>query len=152
MVNRFERFSSAISEIHKCWHKLAAEEMEKCGLKGPHAFYLATLYRFEDGLTATQLSDLCGKDKSDVSRTVASMEQYGLVIKECNSNNNYRAKIKLTEYGMECAEHVRKLASAAVEMAGGEISDDKRAIFYETLELIADNLKFISEQGLPPVK
>lgn len=152
MVNRFERFSSGISKIHKCWHKLAAEEMEKCGLKGPHAFYLVTLYRYEDGLTATQLSDICGKDKSDVSRTVASMEQYGLIVKEGSSNNNYRAKIKLTEYGRTLAEYVRKLASVAVEMAGGEIPDDRRALFYETLEQIADNLEFISEQGLPPVK
>ena len=152
MVGRFERFSSAISEIHKCWHKLAAVEMEKCGLKGPHAFYLVTLYRYEDGLTATQLSDLCGKDKSDVSRTVASMEQHGLITKEGSSNNNYRAKIKLTEAGKTAAEHVRKLAIVAVEMAGGEIPDERRAIFYETLEQIADNLQFISEQGLPPVK
>lgn len=29
MVDRFERFSFAISEISRCWHKLAAEEMEK---------------------------------------------------------------------------------------------------------------------------
>ena len=152
MISRFERFSSGISEIHKCWHKLAAEEMEKCGLKGPHAFYLVTLYRYEDGLTATQLAELCGKDKSDVSRTVASMEQYGLITKEGSSNNNYRAKIKLTEYGRESAEHVRKLASVAVEMAGGEIPAEHRAVFYEVLEQIADNLKLISEQGLPPVK
>ena len=33
MVDRFERFSFAISEISRCWHKIAAEEMEAYGLK-----------------------------------------------------------------------------------------------------------------------
>ena len=35
MVDRFERFSLAISEISKYWHLLAAEEMEKYSLKAP---------------------------------------------------------------------------------------------------------------------
>ena len=29
MVERFERFSYAISEISRCWHKIAGEEMQK---------------------------------------------------------------------------------------------------------------------------
>ena len=34
---RFEKFSLAISEISRCWHKLAGDEMLRYGLKGPHA-------------------------------------------------------------------------------------------------------------------
>ena len=37
MIDRFERFSVAIAEISRCWHKLATEEMKKYGLKGSHA-------------------------------------------------------------------------------------------------------------------
>ena len=33
MVERFERFSLAIFEISRYWHKLAAEEMSAYGLK-----------------------------------------------------------------------------------------------------------------------
>ena len=29
MLNRFAKFSFSIAEIDRCWHKLAAEEMEK---------------------------------------------------------------------------------------------------------------------------
>ena len=38
MIERFERFSFAISEISRYWHKITATEMEKYGLKGaqPH--------------------------------------------------------------------------------------------------------------------
>ena len=45
MVERFARFSLAIFEISRCWHKLAAEEMAAYGLRGAHAIYLTAMYR-----------------------------------------------------------------------------------------------------------
>ena len=90
MVDRFERFSFAISEISRYWHKITAEEMEKYGLKGPHSVYLTAMYRYPDGITAPQLCELCGKDKSDVSRAMSLMERKGLVRKEGIYQNCYR--------------------------------------------------------------
>ena len=82
MLERFETFSLAISEISKYWHKLTTDEMEKYGLKGPHSIYLLVMAKHEEGLTAPQICELCGKDKADVSRTMSVMEQKGLVTKE----------------------------------------------------------------------
>ena len=78
MLERFARFSLAISEIDRCWHKLAAEEMSKYELNSPHAVYLTTLYRYADGITAAKLGELCGKNKADVSRMIAILEKKGL--------------------------------------------------------------------------
>lgn len=149
MVDRFERFSFAISEISKYWHKITAEEMEKYGLKGPHSIYLVTMYRYPEGITATQLCELCGKDKSDVSRMMSMMEKKGLVKKEGIHQNLYRGVFKLTPEGMEAAKHVRKRASLAVEYAGKDLTEKNREIFYEALELIASRLREISKEGLP---
>lgn len=146
MVDRFERFSYAISEISRCWHKIAADEMEKYGLKGSHAIYLTTLYRYSQGITAAKLSELSGKDKADVSRMTAIMEKKGLIVKEGSS---YRALLKLTPTGREAAEHVRGRASVAVENASRGLSDENRAIFYQALELITANLQNLCEEGLP---
>ena len=55
MVDRFERFSFAVFEISRYWHKITANEMEKYGLKGPHSVYLTAMYRYPDGITAPQL-------------------------------------------------------------------------------------------------
>ena len=44
MLDRFERFSFLVFEVSRCWHKLAAEEMEKYGLGSAQAVYLTTLY------------------------------------------------------------------------------------------------------------
>ena len=146
MVDRFERFSFAISEISRCWHKIAADEMEKYGLKGSHAIYLTTLYRYSQGVTAAKLSELSGKDKADVSRMTAIMEKNGLIVKEGSS---YRALLKLTATGREAAEHVRGRASVAVENASRGLSEEHRAVFYQALELIVSNLQNICEEGLP---
>ena len=149
MVERFERFLFTISEISRSWHKIAADEMEKYDLKGPHAIYLTTMYRYEEGITATRLSELCGKDKSDVSRMMNIMEKKGLVKKEGVNQNLYRALLKLTDEGKIAAEHVRARASLAVEIAGKDLTEEKREIFYESLETIASNLKELSKEGLP---
>lgn len=149
MIDRFEKFSFAIFEITRYWHKLASDEMAKYDLKGPHATYLTTLYRFEDGITAPQLSELCGKDKADVSRMVSIMEKKGLVIKESVGKNMYRGLLKLTDEGKKAARQVRGRAALAVEMAGNGLSDEDRDVFYKSLDLITNNLRTLSEDGLP---
>ena len=149
MLNRFARFSLAISEIDRCWHKLAAEEMAKYELNSPHAVYLTTLYNFAEGITAAKLCELCCKNKADVSRMVAILEKKGLVRKETVGGNLYRAKLVLTEEGKQAAEHVQQRAALAVELAGSGMSEEEREIFYRCLELITSNLQTLSKDGLP---
>lgn len=148
MVERFERFTYAITELNRYWHKIAADEMSKYGLKGPFAHYILTLYRFPDGVTSVKLGELCDKNKADVSRAVVALEKKGLAVREDNNGSFYRARIKLTAEGKTAAEHVQSLAAKAVEAGGKGLTPERREIFYEALEHIAANLKSISEQGL----
>ena len=149
MLNRFARFSLAISEIDRCWHKLAAEEMAKYELNSPHAVYLTTLYNFEEGITAAKLGELCCKNKADVSRMVAILEKKGLVRKDAVGGNLYRAKLLLTDEGKRAAEHVQQRAALAVELAGSGMTDADREVFYRCLEQITANLQTLSKEGLP---
>ena len=149
MVERFERFSYAIFEISRHWHILTTEEMEKYGLKGPHSIYLVVMHRFPDGITAPQLCEYCGKDKSDVSRMMAIMEQKGLVTKESIHQNRYGGTFKLTEEGWKAAEFVCTRAALAVEIAGKDLTEEMRTAMYESLESIANNLRDLSKDGLP---
>lgn len=149
MLNRFARFSLAISEIDRCWHKLAADEMAKYDLNSPHAVYLNTLYEHKEGITASKLAELCCKNKADVSRMVSILEKKGLVKREAIGGNFYRAKLLLTNEGSTAAEHVRQSAARAVELAGAGLSDSDREVFYRCLEQITANLQELSQQGLP---
>ena len=146
MVSRFERFSFAISEIYRHWHKIAADEMEKCGLKGPYAVYFTAMCRFPEGITSAQLAEVCSRDKSDVSRAISLMEKKGLVMKE---GSTYRALIKLTDEGNKVADFINERAAHAVNLGGKGLSEDERNQFYNTLELIVSNLQAISQEGLP---
>lgn len=150
MLDRFTRFSLAIAEIYRCWHKLAAEELAGYGLNSPHAVYLNALYENSEGLTSVRLGELCGKDKADVSRMTAILERKGLLYREGAENNRYRAVLKLSPEGMELAQHVRQRASLAVELGSSGLSQENREIFYSALELIASNLTQMSKEGLPP--
>ena len=149
MLNRFARFSLAIAEIDRCWHKLASEEMEKYGLNSPHAVYMNTLYEYPEGVTAARLGELCCKDKADVSRMVAILEKKGLVRRETVGGNLYRARLMLTEDGKQAAKHVRERAATAVELAGAGLSNEEREAFYTVLEHIAANLQKLSKDGIP---
>ena len=149
MIERFEKFSLGFSEISKYWHKLAADEMEKYGLKGTHSVYLITMSKYSDGLTATELCKLCNRDKADVSRMMSIMEKNGLVSKDGSNGGIYKGAFKLTEEGRKAVEHLSKRINLAVYLAGKEVSDDKREIFYEVLDSILLNLKKLSEDGLP---
>lgn len=146
MITRFERFTYAISEINRYWHKIATHEMAKYGLKGPFAMYLTVLYRHSDGVTSVQLGELCDKNKADVSRALSVLEEKGLVVREAKNNSLYRAKIQLTKEGRLAAEQVQKAASRAVELGGGGLTDERRDIFYQVLERIADNLQIAAAQ------
>ena len=150
MIDRFEHFSYAVSEISRYWHKLTADEMEQYGLRGTHCIYLVTMEKFPEGITAPELCQLCHRDKADVSRMMSIMEKKGLVIKESIYQNRYKGVFKLTPEGAEVAKHVRLKAAYAVNYAGSELTEENRKIFYESLDSIMHNLHKLDEEGIPP--
>ena len=145
MVERFEKFSLSIAEISRCWHKLASEEMKVYGLKGAHALYLTTLYRYPQGITVPELCELCVKDKSDASRMLAILEKKELVRKE----GGYGGTVQLTEAGLQAARQVRSRVCRAVEEAGKDLSAEEREIFYKALGSITENLQRLTCEGIP---
>ena len=148
MVTRFEQFSGAVSCIHRCIQKIERVEMAKYGLKGPHAQCLLAMSRHPEGITSSELCNLCDKDKAAISRTVAELEREGMVSRNTRGNNRYRALLKLTQQGETAAEQVEARAKLAVERAGEGMTDQQRAVFYEVLGLIAGHLQEICEDGL----
>ncbi len=150
MVDRFERFSYAITEISKNWHRLASDEMEKHGLKAPHSVYLIALSKSPDGMTSSALCEACARDKADVSRMMAIMEEKDLVVKKQGVHQNlYRGVFVLTEKGRNAADEVKLRAARAVELAGKDLTEENRAIFYDALDIITANLRKLSKDGIP---
>ena len=148
MVSRFEKFSASIFTVFRYVQHLETEEMEKYGMKGSFAQYLLVMERCPEGITAAKLGKLCDKDKAAVSRALTEMQEKGLV-RRVENGGSYRAPLTLTEQGKAAAEFVQQRAKIAVEAAGAGLDEENRRIMYESLDLIAANLKRICEEGIP---
>lgn len=148
MVSRFEQFASSITCIYRYIQKIERTEMEKYGLKGPHAQCLLAMDRHPEGITSARLCDVCDRDKAAISRMVAELEEKGMVRRSENGGVRYRAQLYLTELGKAAAEHVQRRAELAVEEAGSGMTEQQRAAMYVALGLIAGNLQMICSEGL----
>lgn len=148
MIQRFELFCTSAFSISRSIQKIQRMEMEKFGLKGPHAQCLLTMSRFPEGMTAAQLCVHCDKDKAAISRTVSELEEAGMLTRACNDGKRYRSMLTLTDAGRAAASRVAQRAKTAVEQAGSGMTDEQRAVFYNTLSLIAGNLQHICDEGL----
>lgn len=148
MISKYEHFSLSISCIHQDIQKIERMEMEKFGLKGPHAQTLLALHRHPEGITAAELGQIIEKDKAAISRSVAELEEKGMLSRNQRSGSCYRALLTLTEQGIAAAQAVSEKARLAVEQAGTGLNDAQREVFYQVLAMIAGNLHAICKKGL----
>lgn len=147
MEDRFEKFSMAIFNLTRYWNKIASDVMQRYDLKGPHALYLLAMAENEEGVTSMELCEKFGRDKADVSRAINAMEKKGFVVRR--GDTVYRARIALTDAGKVLTSELNEFATKATAAAGVGIGDENRDAFYKNLEVITDNLRQMSEEGLP---
>ncbi len=148
MQSRYEQFAGSVLCLYRCIQKIQRTEMAKYGLKGSHAQCLLAASRYPEGITATELSQLTGKDKAAISRTLSELSREGLIARQCRDGQIYRSPFLLTEQGHAAAGRVEQAARLAVEQAGVGLTEEHRTIFYATLDLLATNLIRISRDGL----
>ena len=148
MVSKYEIFSTVVSCLYHNIQRIERTEMAKYGLKGPHAQCLVIMARYPDGITAARLCEICERDKAAISRTVAELEEAGLLTRREQNGVRYRVPLVLTEAGRAAAQEVNDVAGRAVEQAGAGLTDQQRNVFYDVLGLIAQKLSTISRDGL----
>lgn len=145
-MDRFEKFLNNIATIDRCWHKIAAEEMTKYGMKGPYALYFTTLRQYPEGITSAKLAELCNRNKADVSRAVSAMEKEELITRSNESGNSYRALIKLTPKGQAITKEIYDKVMKAVYISGDGLTKEERTALYHSLEIITTNLQSIETE------
>lgn len=152
MLTRYEQFSFTISCIYRQIQKIERDEMVKYGMRGAYAQYLVAMSRFPEGITSTQLCEVCDRDKAAISRAINDMEANGLIERKSAGESNYRAALILTRKGRRLADVVLERAQTAVDVAGMGLSDEERKVFYAALDLIEGNLQSMSRTGIPQKK
>jgi len=142
MTDRFETFATTIAQINRCVQKIKSAEMDAVGLRSTHVMCLYALGKEAEGLTAAQLCRTCQEDKAAVSRSVNELAERGYVRVEGQARSRvYRAKICLTERGMEVVRYINRRVNHVLDLVGRGMDDAERASFYRALALIAGNLR-----------
>ena len=142
MIQRFERFVIAITQIYRSIQKIKSQEMASLGLKGTHVMCLFQLRQHPEGLTAARLTQLCEEDKAAVSRALSELEKQGLTaVAETPGQRRYRVPITLTEKGMQMADRMDQKIMRAVCQGAQGYSEEERTVFYRVLLQVAENLQ-----------
>lgn len=145
MEKRFQNFTVLVTKINRSIHKIKAEEMSVFGLKSPHVSCLYYLYRF-GALTAKELCDVCAEDKAAISRSIDFLESNGYILCNDNAKKRYRSALELTEKGREVGLHIAQKIESIVDQASQGICEQDRAVLYQSLSIICDNLENICKK------
>lgn len=138
MLQRFQDFVTGITVCYKYIQRIKNAEMTEFGLKGIHVSCLFYLHCNADGLTASQLCQLCAEDKATISRIVADLRSKGYV--QRSGGKNYREPLRLTESGHALAQQMLPLIESWVSIGGQGLTDGQRESFYESLASISQHL------------
>lgn len=141
MYDRFEKFALSISQLNRYIQKIKSMEMTDLGLKGNHTMCLYYLGRNINGLTSSELCNLCKEDKAAISRTISELENLELVKADStDGKREYRTKLHLTTKGCKVVDKIDEKIQKAVNIGGQGLTEEQRETFYSTLDIIAENL------------
>ena len=139
VTDNFQKFTSIISEINRSIARLKSDAVSRFSLKRSHVS--AIYFIFRDGsMTASRLSDLTGEDKANISRAIHSLIEDGLVVEERRSKRA-RVRLTLTERGREIGEYLNTRVTELIELAAGNIPEEKLDVMYDCLYTIDERLR-----------
>ncbi len=140
MEERFEMFTMLITKASRYIHRIKTQEMAEFNLKSSHVSCLYYLYKM-NSLTAKEICNVCGEDKANVSRTIKHLEKNALIYCESGAQKRYQTAFFLTEKGKEVGSSIAKKIDKVLSQSSVGLSDENRAIFYESLSIICSNLE-----------
>lgn len=141
---RFEEFVGLISSLEKEVQRIRAVECERLGLRGADLMCLYCLGRAQGGITAAELSRRAGVTRAAVSRSLAQLEESGLVmVAAADDGRAYRAPVSLTDAGRATMAGVDEAVSRVMSRVDSALEDDARAQLYASLASVLECLRGI---------
>lgn len=106
----------------------------------PGRYAILSIIAEHPGLTATELSRACGRDKSTLTPALKDLSHRGFVIRERSPSDERRYTINLTQAGKQLLQQLRVHARAHDQELDRIVGPENRAAFIATLRRIADAL------------
>ena len=140
----FERFAQMLSNASKSILRLKSKCMSKYGLSSTHTLCLRALYESEDGLTKSEISDICDVDKAQITRIMSELVENKYVVAD-TSKRTYNRKFFLTELGVNITEEINQTVETVVRYVNEDIPREDIEHFYSIFEVINKKLKSSEE-------
>lgn len=137
--NRFEIFSTSVSQLLKTVQSLKSKKMAQYGLKGTNALCLCQILESGSGLTAIELARQGEIDKAQVSRCMAELIERGYVYRDDQNGRRYKQKYRLTPEGTAVATDINDVVSSIQSTIHKDVTAEELDAFYRTLYKLCDN-------------
>lgn len=124
--------------LRATWQAVARmynEEAAKHGGSMSTGFALLSIDR-ENGTPSTALGPLMGMEATSLSRTLKSMEEKGLIIRQKNPNDGRGVLIYLTDFGKEKRELSKNMVLMFNERVKESVTPEQMASFIEVSQVI----------------
>ena len=144
MKDRFETFTVLINRISRNIRKIKNQEMKEFNLRSSHISCLYYLY-LSEGLTATELCELCEEDKATISRALVFLEENGYLTCESKSAKRYKSPLFLTEKGNEAGLRIANKINSVLDKISEFLPEEERIPFYRSLSIISESLEKLSQ-------
>lgn len=138
--NGFELFTKLLTINNRAIRNIKNKEMRQLNLNAGDVSCLYYLAKHQEGLTATQLCQLCADDKSIVSKTLEQLEKQQYVYCESTEGKRYNSRMFLTDKGKETAVIVIDKINDILRIVNQDINPSDREIFYRCFEKITSRL------------
>lgn len=107
---------------------------------GSNFIVILHIHKSQSTLTQQELADSCHMDKTNILRTIDTLQEKGLVKREQKPEDRRAYIIKLTAKGEKIIPVINKTVRALNKKALKGLSEKKVNDFYQTLETITENI------------
>lgn len=134
-----------LSTIRRCELSYVRTEMERYGLIPLEGRLIRILK--DKCCSQEEMADILNLDKGRIAKTLASLEEKGLVCRKVNEKNRRQKFVSLTDEGEHIYEHIRDIYKSWDQICYAGFSPEEQQIHQEHIKRIAANAVAYRKRG-----
>lgn len=131
-------------ELERFYSSVRMSELRFSGRFGSDVDYRSLLYldliRYEEGCTASKISEMLGVDKSTVSKKIDSLVARGMAVKVRDPDDGRIQRLALSEEWRAMYDENDASYDRALERLEAELSDSEKAVVCRALGIFSEEL------------
>lgn len=131
-------------ELERFYSSVRMSELRFSGRFGSDVDYRSLLYldliRYEEGCTASKISEMLGVDKSTVSKKIDSLVARGMAVKVRDPDDGRIQRLALSEEWRAMYNENDAPYDRALERLEAELSDSEKAVVCRALGIFSEEL------------